>query len=36
MQTSHLLPKTDKPQPGPYIPVDVLNPDLVGIYRRLR
>ena len=34
MPTSHLLPSTDKPQPGTYIPVDVLNPELVGIYRK--
>ena len=34
MPTSHLLPPTDKPKPGTYIPVDVLNPELVGIYRK--
>jgi len=34
MPTPYLLPQTETPKEGPYIPVDVLTSELVGVYRQ--
>ena len=34
MPTPYLLPQTVKPQEGPYIPVDILSSELVGMSRK--